>query len=249
MFDGLMPGLSSDLKIRRGRPIAARDLFWIAMNGLLNNGIATAIQGIIQFTYAHVLKRRTPVFDIGMALPLPWHVGKDILLIFTVREIATYSIHRYVLHNPRRYSQLSRLHNIHHRFGKSPTFTLKAQYAHPIDYLLLQFLPLYLPAYLCRVHLLTFFLALAVTSLESALVYSGYDIFWGFFGGAVRRIDRHHRPGGEKKDFGIWGIVDWVCGTAGGRSRPEEEGGAVDVNQEVLKELNKRISTLGKRLK
>jgi hypothetical protein len=90
-FDGLMPGLSSNLKIRRGRQIAGRDLFWVATNGLLNQGIATAIQGVIHFTYAHLLTRKTPVFDIGMILPLPWHIGKEILLIFAVRELATFT--------------------------------------------------------------------------------------------------------------------------------------------------------------
>jgi sterol desaturase/sphingolipid hydroxylase (fatty acid hydroxylase superfamily) len=123
-------------------------------------------------------------------------------------------------------------------------FALKAHYGHPLDYFLLQFLPLYLPAYLLKVHLLTFFLTLSIVSLESALIYSGYDIFWGLLGGTVRRMDRHYCAGGEKMDFGIWGILDWVTGTAGGRSRPEEEGGAINVNAEVQKEVNKQRGRL-----
>jgi Fatty acid hydroxylase superfamily len=248
-FEGLMPGLSSDLKIRSGPSVGGKDKFWIALNGLMNQVIATVIQGLIQFSYSKLLMQKSSVFDIGTTLPLPWNIATDILLLLSVREVITYTLHRFILHNTRRYKQLSRLHSFHHRFPKSPTFALKAHYAHPIDYFLLQFLPLYLPAYLRRVHLLTFFVTLAIVSLESALIYSGYDIFWGLLGGTVRRIDRHHCPGGEHKDFGIWGILDWVSGTAGGRSRPEEEGGAINVNKEVSKEVNKQKNIWEKKLK
>jgi len=163
--------------------------------------------------------RKTPVFDIGTNPPLPWNILKNIFLIIAIREVITYVVHRYILHNPRRFPRFSRFHKVHHQFAKYPTFALKGQYYHYIDYFLIQFLPLYLPAYLLRVHLLTFFLTLAFVSLESALIYSGYDIFWKLLGNTVQGIDRHHRPGGDRMDFGIWGILDWFCGTAGGMSR------------------------------
>jgi hypothetical protein len=249
LFEVVMPGLSGDLKIRGGPRIRGKELFWIGLNGLMNQLLATAIQGAVQFTYARLLMRKVPVFNIGTTLPMPWHIVTDILSILAIREVITYTLHRYVLHNPRRFRILSRYHSVNHKFPKTPTFALKAHYAHPLDYFLLQFLPLYLPAYLLRVHLLTFFLTLAIVSLESALIYSGYDIFWGLLGGTVRRIDRHHCPGGEKMDFGIWGILDWVTGTAGGRSRPEEEGGAIDVRGEVSQEVDKQRKRLAKRLK
>ena len=238
-FDRVMPTLSSDLKVRRGGDIRSRDIFWIGMNGLLNQLFATAIQGGIQFTYSQLLMRKTSVFHIGITPPLPLSIIKDILLILTIREVITYVVHRYILHNSRRFSQLSRFHNMHHQFAKYPVFALKGQYYHYIDYFLIQFCPLYLPAYLLRVHLLTFFLTLAFVSLESALTYSGYDIFWRPLGGAVRRIDRHHRPGGDRMDFGIWGILDWCCGTSGGDSR-SEKGGAMNVNRGVSKEFNRQ---------
>ena len=246
-FDNLMPGLSNDLKIRRGRLPSGRDQFWIGINALTNQIIATALQGLIHFAYSRLLMHKTPVFDIGTTLPMPWTLLTEILFIFSVREILTYILHRFVMHNHQRWRTLSRLHSTRHRLSKSSMFSLRAQYAHPIDYILLQVLPIYLPAYLRRVHLLTLFLALAIWSLESALIYSGYDIFWGLLGGTVRRIGRHHSPGGEKMDFGVWGIIDWVAGTAGGRSRPEEEGGAIDVHKEVGKEVERKKAKWMKR--
>lgn len=97
--------------------------------------------------------------------------------------------------------------------------------------------------------MLTFFLTLTIASLESALKYSGYDIFWGLLGGTVRRIGRHHRPGGDCMDFGIWGVLDWCFETVGGRSRPENEGGAIDVYREASKKFNKQKERLERRFK
>jgi sterol desaturase/sphingolipid hydroxylase (fatty acid hydroxylase superfamily) len=249
VFDGLTPGFSSDLKIRGGKTISGKEKFWIGANGLMNQLIATSIQGAIQFIWSQLLKHKSPVFDIGTTLPMPWTLVTDVLSILAIREILTYTLHRFILHNSRRCPRLTRFHGVRHQFPKAPMFALKAHYGHPLDYFLLQFLPLYLPAYLLKVHLLTFFLTLSIVSLESALIYSGYDIFWGLLGGTVRRMDRHYSPGGDKMDFGIWGILDWVSGTAGGRSRPEEEGGARNVNAEVQKEANKQRGRLEKRLR
>ena len=230
-FDGLMPGLSSDLKLRRGPRPTGTEQLGIAINALINQLISAFIQGLVLFVRSHILMRKTPIFNIGTTLPLPWNMIIDILFILASREAIIYVVHRYVLHNPSRYKTLSGFHSIHHKYAKSPTFALKAHYAHPLDHFVLQFLPLYIPAYFRRVHLLTFFLTLAIVSLESAVIYSGYDIFWGFFGGTVRRIDRHHRPGGQYKDFGIWGFIDWVAGTSGSGSRPKKDGWGIDVKK------------------
>jgi hypothetical protein len=248
-FDLWMPGLSSDLKIRSGKRLTGKEYFWIGVNGLMNQVIATSIQGAIQFAWSRLLMYKAPVFDIGTTLPMPWNLATDVVSILAIRECLTYTLHRFILHNSRRFPSLTRFHSIRHKFAKTPMFALKAHYGHPLDYFLLQFLPLYLPAYLLKVHLLTFFLTLSIVSLESALIYSGYDIFWGLLGGTVRRMDRHYCAGGEKMDFGIWGILDWVTRTAGGRSRPEEEGGAINVNAEVHKEVNKQRGRLGQKLK
>jgi sterol desaturase/sphingolipid hydroxylase (fatty acid hydroxylase superfamily) len=249
LFELGMPGMSRDLKTRRGKKVAGDVMFSVGLYSLLNQGIATAIQGLVHAAFAYLLTPKYSLFNIGTTLPMPWNIIKDTLVILILREILTYPIHRYVLHNRRNFPRCARLHQVHHQYAESPCFALKAHYAHPLDYLLLQFLPLYLPAYLYRLHLLTFFVILAIVSLESALIYSGYDIFWGLLGGTVRRVNRHHSPGGDDKDFGIWGIIDWTVGTAGGRSRPEEEGGAIDLDEEIFKELRKRKMKVKARFK
>lgn len=230
-FDDLMPALSNDSKLRRGPRTTGKQQFEIAINALINQFISTCIQGLVHLACSHLRMRKKLLLNIGTTLPLPWNMIADILFILVSREGITYVIHRYILHNPNRYKTISGFHSIHHKYAKSPTFALKAHYAHPLDHFLSQFLPLYIPAYLRQVHLLTFFLTLAIVSLESALIYSGYSFFWGLIGGAVHRIDRHHRPGGQHRDFGIWGFIDWVAGTSGSGSRPKKDGWGADAKK------------------
>src|SRR5438552_12155706 len=62
VFDGLMPGLSNDLKVRRGRPVPWRDALLITTNGVINQLIATAIQGLVHVIHAQMLMRKSPAF-------------------------------------------------------------------------------------------------------------------------------------------------------------------------------------------
>jgi len=242
-----MPGTSGDLKTRRGKRITADVLLSVGLITVMNQVIATGIQGLVYTLFTYIFTPKYPLFNIATTLPMPWNIVKHTLMVLSLREILTYSIHRFLLHDSKHFPRLSRFHTVNHRYADSPCFSLKAHYAHPLDYVLLQVIPFYLPAYLFRIHLLTFFFILAIVSLESAIIYSGYEIFWGLLGGAVRRIDRHHSPDGESRDFGIWGIIDWSAGTAGGKSR-SEEGGAIDLDEELLKELQKRMTKLKKKV-
>jgi len=221
-FEALMPESTNDWKIRRGEPVSGHDKFWIGLTGLTNHLIVTLLQGILEYMFTQLLPHRRPIFNIGTTLPMPWTILKHVLLVLTIRELITYFLHRYLLHSKHSSPRLTNYHSKHHNFSQSSNFALKAPYAHPIDFLVLQALPLYLPCYTLRLHLLTFFLILAITSLEATVTYSGYDVFWGVVGNVTRRVERHHAHGGEEGDFGIWGPWDWILGTVGGRRRNEQ---------------------------
>ena len=242
LLELMMPGISDDLKTRRGKQITVDVMLWVGLITFINQVIATGIQGLLHALFAYILTPKYPLFNIGTTLPMPWNIIKHTLMVLSSREILTYSIHRYLLHNTKRFALLPCFHTVHHQYADSPCFALKAHYAHPLDYITLQFIPLYLPAYLFRIHLLTFFVILVIVSLESAIIYSGYDIFWGLLGRAVRRIDRHHSPKGESMDFGIWGIVDWSAGTVGGGR--QETGNTIALDEELVKELRNRKKKL-----
>jgi hypothetical protein len=71
LFEAGMPGFSGDSKIRRGRPAVGKQTFWVALSGLMNQAIATGIQGIVQFVYAKLLMHKEPVFNLSTTLPFP----------------------------------------------------------------------------------------------------------------------------------------------------------------------------------
>ena len=97
------------------------------------------------------------------------------------------------------------------------------------------FLPAYIPALLCRFHLLTYHLYLALISLEETFAYSGYNVLPSglILGGIARRRERHMMGDGEG-NFGCYGVLDFVFGTSLGKDVVE------DVIEEVEEEIHKK---------
>jgi hypothetical protein len=96
-------------------------------------------------------------------------------------------------------------------------FALVAAYDHPVCYLLHHWVPLYLPAFVFRTHLLPFLFILALTSIEELLTYSGYIVLPStiLIRGMARRTDAHFLAKG-KGNYTAFGAVDWVAGTSVG---------------------------------
>jgi hypothetical protein len=91
-------------------------------------------------------------------------------------------------------------------------------------------IPLYLPAYLFRMHMFTFLLLLAVTSLEQLFTYSGYSALPStiMLNGMARRAEVHMAT--QKGNYAPFGVLDWVHGTSIGG----------DVMDDLSAEMEKR---------
>jgi sterol desaturase/sphingolipid hydroxylase (fatty acid hydroxylase superfamily) len=148
----------------------------------------------------------------------------------------TYYVHR-VFHTPPRPNLLSKSHKSYAHSITSP-YPFTSTYDHPIPYILLRFVPLYLPTLIFRPHVLSYLILLAYTTLETTLTYSGYNIFpWIMLGGFQRRTDLHYQCHG-KGNFAPWGFMDWAHGTSIGG----------DVVEDVMDEAGKhRVKERGSR--
>ncbi|KAK5995275.1 Fatty acid hydroxylase domain-containing 2-like protein [Cladobotryum mycophilum] len=96
------------------------------------------------------------------------------------------------------------LSSVHHQFTAPVAYA--SQYAHPVEHILANVLPIGLPSVVLHTHILTSLVFAAWQLFQTSTVHSGYD----FFAGMARQHDRHH----ERFDvyFGH-GIIDWLHGT------------------------------------
>jgi hypothetical protein len=234
-FDTLLPSLAENLKYNGASALPPRNgkaLAKLTGLALFNLALETALEAAISLGLATLLK--TPTFHTSTTHPLPWQMIKHIALLFTARELLTYSIHRYLLHGhplvlptlrrtnkrPSKSKTLTTLHTTHAHARRAPPFSLLLTADHPLPYLLHRFLPLYLPAlalHAQHLHILTFLLFAALATLEETLALSGYAVVPGIVvGGMARRSAVHYAAGagGGRGNFGGWGLLDWVCGTS-----------------------------------
>lgn len=217
-FDLAAPRASKSLKSRGTRQLPVvygrKKVLEVAGFAIANVLLAIVLQAAIELLFTRVLRTKS-VLKVTSAVPFPWNILKDVAKGFATRGVLIYLVHRYLLHT---YDSPLRTWHLRWQHSIRLPFSLVAAYDHPVNYLLLHWLPAFVPAYLFRFHVLTWHLFIALCSLEELFVFSGYSVLPSSIVllGMARRMDEHFDvvyEGEDAGNFGRTGILDLCCGT------------------------------------
>lgn len=196
----IFPGFSEAHKIQPApKQPTANDIHQSVIVALRNQFMVTALHGAL--VYAAYTQGMPPTLRVTVELPSILELARDYVFCLLGREAMFYYSHRVFHWRP----LYKRIHKMHHKFTAPVAFA--SQYAHPVEHIIANMLPIALPPLILRVHVVTMFIFLASMLIETSTVHSGYD----FLGGVARKHDRHH----ERFDvyFGGIGVLDWLHGT------------------------------------
>ncbi|EGU76916.1 hypothetical protein FOPG_16429 [Fusarium oxysporum f. sp. conglutinans race 2 54008] len=215
LFDTGVPSIAESIKFGGRASLAPRDARLLTRQlglVLVNLLCVTLLEGASHLAFRYVVGEND--FNPTALLPLPWQLAKHLVLMMTGREVLTYYIHRNLLHSS---GAIGRLHKRFSHARSAAPYSLLVFADHPIPFLLHHFFPMYLPAIALRPHMVTYFLFLALCTVEETITTSGYSVVPGIImGGMTRRRAIHYASGGDC-NFGAWGVLDWANDTGRGR--------------------------------
>lgn len=161
-------------------------------------------------------------FGMSTSVPFPsWFtMAYQIAIFFVLEDAWHYWLHR-ALHTPMLYKKI---HKLHHQY--SAPFGLAAEYASPIEVMILAFgsvgVPIVFAAVTRNLHILTMYCWIVLRLFQAIDAHSGYEFPWSlhhvlpFWAGADHH-DVHHEKflGNYSSSFRWW---DYCLGTDVGSS-------------------------------
>lgn len=162
-------------------------------------------------TYLAYKTDRKALVRITAELPSLKEFVSHLVLSHMIREVTFYHIHRMFHWRP----LYKRIHKMHHKFTAPVAFA--SQYAHPIEHIFANTLPIVVPPMLLGAHILTLWSYVAIELFETSVVHSGYNFIYPRLS---KEHDRHH----ERFDvyFGVNGLLDWAYGTDERARKPRD---------------------------
>ncbi|KAJ5724502.1 hypothetical protein N7493_006230 [Penicillium malachiteum] len=200
VLDAAAPAFSQKHKIQPAPKQPTRRDILRCFLVVTQNQILSSVLHLALLTLSSKAGSRS-AYRVEASFPSMGEFVRDFLISTLLREAMFYYSHR-LLHVPYLYR---RIHKKHHKF--TAPIALAAQFAHPIEQIFANALPISLPPQLLRSHVLTFWGFLAWELFNTATVHSGYD----FFHSKAKMHDLHHEK--FNLNYGSIGLFDWFHGT------------------------------------
>ena len=168
---------------------------------------------------------------LSTTVPFPpwWKMVYQIAIFFVLEDTWHYWFHR-ALHTPTLYKKI---HKLHHQY--SAPFGLAAEYASPIETMILAFgavgIPVLYTAFTQDLHILTMYAWIVCRLFQAIDSHSGYELPWSlhhflpFWAGADHH-DVHHEKfiGNYSSSFRWWDyVMDTESGSASAAKKREQK--------------------------
>jgi methylsterol monooxygenase len=167
--------------------------------------------------------------DYGVPFPSAWRMAMQITIFFIIEDAWHYWFHRALHYGP----LYKAIHKLHHTY--SAPFGLAAEYASPIEVMLLGFGIVGTPiVWVCvtgELHLVTMYMWIVLRLFQAIDAHSGYDFPWSlrhilpFWAGADHH-DLHHERfiGNYASSFRWWDYcLDTEAGEAASKKRRDKK--------------------------
>ncbi|KAL6811156.1 hypothetical protein GGI42DRAFT_316000 [Trichoderma sp. SZMC 28013] len=200
----MAPSFSEKHKMQpTSKKVKPKDVLRAAGMALCNDLLS--IPMYMALSYAFAGKNHKAVVGVVPDLPTPTEFVLGFVQNLILRETFNYYWHRLAHWKP----LYRRFHKVHHEFTAPVAFASK--YAHPLEYLTVDSLPVLLPPLILKTHIVTTWAFMYLVLFSSTVIHSGYDFFYE----AAYMHDRHHE-GAANVYYGSWGqlgMLDWIHGT------------------------------------
>jgi methylsterol monooxygenase len=140
-------------------------------------------------------------------LPSLMEMGRHVLVFLVCEEVMFFYSH-WLLHHPSIYAYI---HKIHHQF--TAPIALAAIYAHPIEVIFSNIVPLLTGPILCRAHVVTYILWACVGIITTETHHSGYRMPWTPPFDHQPNFHDYHHEYFNRGNYGLLGVMDYLHGT------------------------------------